>query len=160
MKPRPPIERFWGKVDKSGDCWLWTAGLWGSRKDFKYGKFFNGTKHVTSHRFALEEHLGRPLKENMRSLHHCDNCLCVRPDHLFEGTQRDNMIDMMGKSRGKGQWSVGSIAGEKHPSSKLTHDKVAQIRSLAGTMKQADIGRIYGIKQAQVSRIVRRVSWG
>jgi hypothetical protein len=157
--PRPPAQRFWEKVDKTGDCWLWTAGLWGSNKRFQYGKFFDGSKHITAHRFALAESLGRPLGKNQKALHHCDNCLCVRPDHLFEGTQLDNIRDMARKGRGKKAWIIGDCAGEKNAHAKLTRSQVEEIRSKAGTLQQAQIGELYGIKQAQVSKIVRRSCW-
>lgn len=158
-KPRSPSQRFWIKVDQSRDCWLWTAGQWGSNPEFRYGKFFDGTKHITASRFALEEKLGRPLKKGMKALHHCDNCLCVRLDHLFEGTQRDNIIDMTAKGRGKKTWIPGQIAGEKNFNARLTAIQVEEIRAMAGIVYQKEIGRRFGITQGHVSKIVLRLVW-
>lgn len=53
-----------------------------------------------AHRVSMSMHLGRDLGRSELVLHHCDNPLCVRPDHLFLGTQLDNMRDMHSKGRG------------------------------------------------------------
>jgi hypothetical protein len=154
-----PSKRFWTKVDKTGNCWLWTAGQWGSNPAFRYGKFFDGTKHVAAHRFSLTEKLGRPLRNGMKALHHCDNCLCVRPAHLFEGTQGDNIRDMTTKGRGKGKWTSAKTSGDQNCKAKLTVLDVKTIRDLAGFSRQKDIGRRFGITQSQVSKIVLGRVW-
>jgi hypothetical protein len=90
-------ERFWSKVDRTGDCWLWVA----HRNAQGYGQFATGGHHgaqVSAHRFAWELTNG-PVPDGMFVLHHCDNPPCVRPDHLFLGTQRDNVLDAWSKGR-------------------------------------------------------------
>jgi hypothetical protein len=52
-----------------------------------------------AHRMSWEMHFG-PIPEGMLVLHHCDVRRCVRPDHLFLGTARDNTRDMIAKGRG------------------------------------------------------------
>lgn len=95
--------RFWAKVDKSGECWLWTGGL---DKD-GYGKFTitlpPGSKpkqrHVRAHRYAWELANNRPFPPALVTLHTCDTPRCVRPDHLRAGTQAENRADCVRKGR-------------------------------------------------------------
>jgi hypothetical protein len=96
---RAPLEeRFWAKVDKSGDCWLWTGATGG--KD-GYGKIQRGRRgmgYLWAHRVAFDLEYGAiPL--GLQVLHRCDNPLCVRPEHLFLGTRSDNMRDAANKGR-------------------------------------------------------------
>lgn len=97
--PRPirdPITRFWRYVKKSeGDgCWLWTGGL--ARRG--YGGFWVSPKTVPAHRYVYIRTYG-PLTAEQMVCHRCDTPACVRPDHLFVGTQRDNIQDAIGKKR-------------------------------------------------------------
>jgi hypothetical protein len=85
------VARFWSKVDKSGECWLWTSQL----RD-GYGTFWLSGKVVGAHRFSLFLEIG---EYEGNALHTCDNPQCVRPSHLFPGTQQENMDDMYGKER-------------------------------------------------------------
>ena len=82
--------RFWGKVDIKcrDDCWEWQASTSGGR----YGKFKVNGKLVSSHRYAYQYAYG-DLRDNMLVLHHCDNKRCVNPNHLYQGTQFDNIRD-------------------------------------------------------------------
>lgn len=93
---RSPEERFWEKVDKSGDCWLWT----GYRMPNGYGHFGRGGRAgmMLAHRFAWEISHG-PIPEGMVIRHTCDIRHCVR--HLEIGTQDENVADMMARGRYK-----------------------------------------------------------
>jgi len=103
-------EDFWTVVDCSGDgCWEWQGQrASGERTDrpgkrkMPYGMARIGIspnyKDVMAHRLAWEYAVG-PIPEGMKVLHSCDNPPCCRPDHLFLGTQSDNMKDAAGKGR-------------------------------------------------------------
>ena len=92
----PAEDRFWAKVDKSGDCWLWTGAIFAGNG---YGQFSPAHHvNVAAHRFSWELHNG-PIPDGLLVCHHCDTPLCVRLDHLFLGTASDNMQDMIRKGR-------------------------------------------------------------
>jgi hypothetical protein len=100
----PLSVRFEAKVDRSpglgpnGDCHLWTAALnhWG------YGKCsVSRSRWDRAHRVAW--FLATGAWPTMQVLHHCDTPACVRFEHLFLGTQADNMTDMSRKGRGRDQ---------------------------------------------------------
>jgi hypothetical protein len=93
---------FWKSVDKSGPCWIWT----GHRNNRGYGTL--GKNYA--HRYSYEKCCG-PIPRGLCVLHRCDNPPCVRPDHLFLGTRKDNALDMSAKRRGSGQRKTHCING-------------------------------------------------
>ncbi len=88
-------ERFWAKVNKTEGCWLWTGA-----KQGKYGALtIPGRREpLRAHRLSWELHNG-PIPDGLWVLHHCDNPPCVKPEHLFLGDRRDNMLDAAAKGR-------------------------------------------------------------
>ncbi len=95
---RPWQERFWEKVDKSGDCWLWTAGRFGAG----YGMFYmrGDATPRGAHRIAFALCVRQPLADEVIR-HTCDNPPCCNPAHLIVGTHLDNMKDMAERKRAK-----------------------------------------------------------
>lgn len=81
------MERFWSKVDKGGECWLWTAARTGNG----YGAFWSGERLVCAHRFAWELLIG-PIPAGLVLDHVvCDTPLCVRPEHMQVTTSGENV---------------------------------------------------------------------
>jgi hypothetical protein len=104
-------ERFWAKVKKTRACWNWTAGCFNHpRGGTSYGCFYLGSrtdgtrKMHPAHRVAYELSVGA-VPPGMKVLHKCDNPRCVNPAHLFLGTQRQNVDDMVAK--GRAWWQAG-----------------------------------------------------
>lgn len=94
-RKRPLAERFWEKVDKSGDCWEWLGSrVWG------YGQFHVSEPKRTSlkaHRFAYELAVG-PIPEGLIIDHMCHNKGCVNPSHLRPVTDKQNQENRKGAS--------------------------------------------------------------
>lgn len=81
------MTRFWEKVDKSGECWMWTAYIGGDG----YGQFGLNGKVERAHRVAYEMGIG-PIPQGMQIDHLCRVRACVNPNHLEPVTQRENIL--------------------------------------------------------------------
>lgn len=147
IPPIPAEERFWNSVDKSGDCWLWTA----ARNKAGYGLFSVRRKNTLAHRFSHQLAYG-PIPDGMKICHHCDTPSCVRPSHLFCGTDADNVADKVAKGR--------CPQGESHTSAKLTEADVRQIRyDSANGATSVSLAKRHKVLRQTISKIVRRRSW-
>lgn len=95
-----------------------------------------------AHQVAYEQHCG-PIPEGMCVCHKCDNRACVNPEHLWLGTQADNVRDMHKKARQRNQ------LGERNSNAKLTDREVWEIR--ATNYPQKRIAPLYGTTQSNIS---------
>lgn len=87
-------KQFWNRVDKSPACWIWT----GYTNAKGYGICVWKGKTQRAHRVAARLS-GILTKPSLMVCHHCDNPACVRPDHLFQGDNGDNIRDAVRKGR-------------------------------------------------------------
>lgn len=123
------------------ECWEWFGGR--SRRG--YGNFaFNG-KQYRANRFAYERYIG-PIPDGLWVLHRCDNPPCCNPDHLFLGTNLDNVRDKIQKGRQQ-QGSLDEI-------------KVREMRKLyeAGVSTR-QIAKLFGVSAPHAWRVVTRREW-
>jgi len=161
------IARFWSYIpDRTDGCWLWTS----VPNQNGYGRFsFGGVggHNVLAHRVSYFIHYGE-IPDGLFVCHKCDVRLCVNPEHLFIGTQKDNLRDAIAKGRLKMGRDHGSNVrpetvprGVNHWSAKLTEEQVRAIRSeyVPRKVTCAKLAAKYGINNAHVSHIVRGKSW-
>lgn len=137
--------RFWSHVIKGNGCWEWSA-----RIDEKgYGRFNFHRKNRHAHRIAWMYSTGTYPKAMI--CHHCDNRKCVRPDHLYEGTAKDNGRDA--RLRGR------MVQGAAHRSAKLS-GHIADIRKmLIGGASRRSVARAYGVHHATINALASGRTW-
>jgi hypothetical protein len=143
------LARFWAKVDRSGECWVWTKDRGNYRGIKTYGMArLPGTKtwckRVGAHRVAWTEANGR-IPDETCVLHKCDNYVCVRPSHLFLGTIADNNADKARKGR------APRLCGETNGFHKLTLADVQQVRAMnAAGVATRDIAKHFGVDKSTI----------
>jgi hypothetical protein len=157
-RPKPKKEatkeerdrRFWSRVNKltESECWNWTGLL----HEDGYGRFcagaVSGRKGASgAHRYALYLKTGK--WPTMCVLHSCDNPRCVNPNHLREGTVRDNFRDAVSRGR--------TAAGVRNASAKLNPALVQMVRVSQETAK--DLARVLGVSPSCVGLARRRHTW-
>ena len=151
MPRKTPEQRFWEKIEKTDNCWLWSG--WRDRDG--YGKISISGTTRKAHRVSYELHFGS-IPDGMHVLHKCDTPACVCPAHLFLGTHADNMRDRVSKGRSKGGFTPGST----HPMAKLNEAAIRAIRGLyADGATQTSLARQFGVHQTLISFIVTGKNW-
>lgn len=137
-------------------CWLWI----GAHNPKGYGRVnFKGDNryaHRVSYLLSCDE-----IPEGILVLHKCDTPACVNPDHLFLGTNDDNMIDRNKKGR------QAKLPGERNGFSVLTEAQVLEIRALregssyrnSGELSQKNLAKKYGVGQTAISKVLNRETW-
>jgi len=145
---RPLIDRFHQHVKPSNpsDCWPWRGHL----NNKGYGQIYSleAGREVLAHRAAWELEHGS-IPDGLRVLHRCDNPPCCNPSHLFLGTQRDNIHDMVAKQR--------ISHGTHRPNAKLTDDQVRAIRST--TISGRQLSKQLGVSEMTISRVRSGKTW-
>ncbi len=146
---RPLDVRFWERVDRSSECWVWTR----YRDRDGYGVFDpsreNGERRA--HRWSWILFRGT-IPNGLDVLHRCDNPPCVRPDHLFVGTTQANVADKVAKGR--------HAHGERVGGAKMTPEAVREMRRLRdGGMLLDALSALFGVHVTTVSHICRRETW-
>lgn len=135
--------RVFVEVLESG-CIEWT----GYRTEQGYGQLWNGKRRIMAHRASWEEKNGK-IPEGMHVCHKCDNPPCINPEHLFLGTDFDNMRDKIEK----GRQAKGSQLG------KLSEDDVVSIKRKIGKVLQKDIAKEFGVSAATIYYIEKGKTW-
>lgn len=119
-----------------------------------YGVVFKDSKRFSTHRLALEFKLQTPIPDDMGACHTCDHPKCFNPNHLYLGTQKQNIADAIARNR------INRRKGENHSSAKLTEEKVKQIRYFKSQgLTHKEIAEITGTNILSISGIVNRRTW-
>ncbi len=142
---------FWSKVNKTDTCWNWTSAL-----THGYGSIGYKGKTYLAHRLVWYLTYGKFSGQCI--LHRCDNKKCVNPDHLFEGTRKDNTQDMIKKGR-----SRFSHMGEEHGKHKLATWEVRKIRKIFESNPiwgmQTSLAKQFDVSSALIHNIITRNRW-
>ena len=139
-------ERFWSKVDKTGECWLW-AGQRNSQTG--YGAFSLKAIKYGAHRISWLL-AGNICPEGHVIRHKCRNRHCINPTHLETGTPAENARDMIRDGT--------STRGTKSSSCKLTEAQVLEI--FASNKSGPELAKEYGINRRTPGDIKSGKSWG
>lgn len=142
-------ERIEAKVSKipEAGCWVWM----GSTQVRGYGEIISNKRKYLAHRASYEAFVGE-IPKGMYVCHACDNVSCVNPNHLFLGTQKQNLQDMANKGR--------STRGEKNPMAKLSEEDVKDIKYFINTgLSSKDLGVEYGVSSAAINLIKQGKRW-
>ena len=144
------IDEILARVVQVGDCLEW-AGHIHSRG---YGTVCFKGKSFRAHRFFYEHFLGK-VKDGLYVCHKCHNKKCVNPEHLYAGTQKQNMDDMVAANRqAKGDAIAKHKLGELNAASKLTNQQRCQILfCLDSGEKQAHVAKKFRVSDATIFRI-------
>ena len=149
------LDRFWSKVEKTADCWLWR----GSLNNMGYPVFYlssNPRSSPNSYAHRVSYELANGFIPNGRlACHKCDNPRCVNPEHLFLGTQKANMADC----KEKGRLRPGVLRGEKNGNSKLNETSVREIRAVVNP-NISHLAKQYGVARHQIKSVRLRRTWG
>lgn len=150
-----PIEvRFMEKVDKRHDsgCWVWVGAQFLAAPKDKRGVFNLNRSRVLAHRAACILFKGH-IPSGMAVRHTCDNGLCVNPDHLLIGTQKDNIDDMARRGR------RNDLKGTERWTAKLTEADVVEIRRQKPFCTSKVLAEKFGVAQVTINDIIHRKKW-
>lgn len=143
------IDRFMDKVspEPNSGCWLWTATV----DSCGYGLFGVGGSGNSkrAHRVSYEMFKGS-IGDGLKVCHRCDNPSCVNPDHLFCGTDADNMADRDSKNR--------TAKGSKNGKSVLNEELVMFIRN--DRRSERAIASEIGVSRGTVNAVRSGRTWG
>lgn len=132
-------------------CWLWARGV----QSQGYGALRWDGRMVQAHRAAFTLWVGPIPVDRPHVCHHCDTRPCIRPDHLFAGTDADNVADMLRKGRQR----PARLPGETNPAAKLTEAQVLEILAIPHDVPQRVVAAMYGVNQRLVWAIRARKKW-
>lgn len=147
------MARFLGNVDQSAPdgCWQWK----GIENSNGYGRFSYKDSHRLAHRFSYELFFG-PVPNGMNVCHRCDNRKCVNPEHLWLGSQSQNLSDAVSK----GRMHRPDTKGPRNGNTSLTWEKVDTIRSMhTGGVPKFRIAALFGVSQSTICNITNNQTW-
>lgn len=144
------LDRYFSKerIEVTPDgCWIWQMAK--NQKGYGLVKYKDKMRLV--HRLVLEEKLGMPIKNY--ACHICHNPSCVNPEHLYDGTQSENMTDMYSSRR---ETKIGS----KNGFSKLKETQVKEIKERLNTDETLlSIATDYGVSFKTIWNIKANLTW-
>ena len=148
VNSRVVLDRFRNKYEVYGDCWIWVA----ARTEKGYGRYFHNGRLERAHRASWMIHVGE-IPDGMQVLHDCDNPACVKPEHLWLGTNRQNMDDKIAKDRQR--------RGSDMTTAVLNETIVREMRNnYTGRYgEQAALAKKHGVKISTIGAALSGANW-
>lgn len=152
MRYIAPEIRFMAKIFKMPDdgCWLWRGAKNGCPDPYGMFSLDKKKRPIKAHRAAYILFVGEIPKEKPHMLHKCDTRLCVKPTHLFPGTNRDNVADCVAKDR--------VPKGAARTNHKLTEDEVCFIR-LNRKLGGYKLAKLFNVSPGTIYHIFHYRNW-
>lgn len=136
--------------EPNSGCWLWTGAIAGEK--MRYGRYRN----IPAHRYSYELHVG-PIERGKIICHKCDNPYCVNPDHLWQGTHKENTEDMVRKGRAAFINSGTFVNGEQHRRARLTAELALDIAARHQSSRAA--AKEYGVHRSLIQDVRAGRTW-
>jgi hypothetical protein len=139
------------KRNEETGCWEWI----GYRDSCGYGMIRLNGKMKAIHRISCELHHG-PIPPGHNVLHKCDVPWCWNPEHIWAGTQQENILDMYRKGRGN------NFKGEDHPHARLVEEDIHEIRRKVYFERRTKVSlaKEYGVSDVTIANIAKFKKWG
>lgn len=154
LLPKDPRQHLFDNIEVNAitGCWNWTGNLFQGGYGVYKCKALTGRKQINASRASWMIHNG-PIEAKQFVCHSCDNRRCCNPDHLFLGDAKKNMEDCVAKDR--------MNKGEDRPMSKLTEEKVIELRALfsKGALTYRAAAKKYGVATSCIVSAVKRKTW-
>lgn len=157
------IAKFWSSVTHVGECWEWKlTRMWKG-----YGQTTIGGKVRRAHRVAWELTHGK-IPKGLHVLHRCDNPACIRPEHLFLGTAKENQQDCVAKGRKPhGDTHYQRMRpetvrrGDDARNVKLTSEQVEWIRKhyTPRVLSYSVLAAKFGVTKSTIAAVILRRNW-
>jgi hypothetical protein len=129
-------------------CWDWLGG----KNAAGYGRLTFRKMRFLAHRASFFAFNGK-ISKSKNACHRCDNPACVNPDHIFKGTQLDNIRDCIKK----GRFRARGVQGERNGLAKLNNETVISLRSDKRT--STELAKIYGVSLSSICRARKKETW-
>jgi len=140
------LKKFWDRVQKADGCWTWIPKV----QTYGYGYLYvAGGRLVRASRLSFMIHKG-PIPKGLFVCHKCDNRRCVNPEHLYAGTQRQNMRDAIERER--------LPHGLAHCRAKLSDEQIIEIREARGVEPNRVTREKFGVTANYIYKIQAGVS--
>lgn len=146
--------------EPNSGCWLWLGAVSSSG----YGTFYFNGRLILAHRASWAIYTGRDISDaSVKICHTCDNMICVNPEHLWEGSQKQNVLDCWSKGRAGPRGLLGGRIGGRNSQAVFTDEQIFMILddlAIGGRGKARALAREFGVAETTISAIKRGQNWG
>lgn len=152
--PKHPFDLFDARYTVSADgCWEWNGAIGNHGYGWFHSNYSRRKWSALAHRVSWEFHKGE-IPDDLEVCHHCDNMICVNPNHLYLGTHQRNMQDASERNR------FNDRSGIKNPRAILNPEKAFEIRWLdASGWTRKSLAAEYGVSIGTIDIVLSQKIW-